>query len=139
MKKIVLLLVTVLLLPACETVKGTYRDISNFGNTSVEVKNADGEVYVIDDIPKGYDYYDNPADKKTSIVFDEMTASSMGQTHMSSDLDRVGNVPSVEVFDATTGQQAGQFSDSPQSLPQYGGGMTASDSSVTISSRELEI
>lgn len=106
-------------LSACETAKGTAKDIKIVGQNIGAVATG-GEVAAYDEngnpqftiggMPEGYNYDDNPAD--------HLKAASHNQR--------------VDLYYPKTGERVGPNAHSDMSMPNYSGGINTSDSSVTI-------
>lgn len=121
MKYISLLALTVALfgITACETVKGSAKDVQIVGKNIGAVATGDvvppydeegNPQLSIGPMPKGYDYADNPA----------------GHLHAAS------NTKGVDLYYPNTGERAGYGTHSELSMPSYSGGINASNNSVTI-------
>lgn len=108
-------------LSACETVKGTAKDVKLVGQNIGAVATG-GEVppydengnpqFTVGAMPKGYNYSDNPAD------FDK--------------LDYAVKNNDTELYDPNTGDRAGGMRNNDLTMPSYSGGILTSDNSVTI-------
>jgi len=108
-------------LTACETAKGTAKDIQIVGENIGAVATG-GEVPAFDEngnpqftvgrMPEGYNYDDNPSD------MDHLRAASHNQR--------------VDLYHPNTGERAGPNAYSDMTMPNYSGGINTSDSSVTI-------
>lgn len=108
-------------LTACETAKGTAKDIQIVGQNIGAVATG-GEVPAFDEngnpqftvgaMPEGYNYDDNPSDMA------HLRAASHNQR--------------VDLYHPNTGEWAGPNAHSDMTMPNYSGGINTSDSSVTI-------
>ncbi len=98
------LITTLMLMGACSTASDGTIKVSSVGE--------DGNPLAITDMPKGYNYADNPAD------FDK--------------LDFAVSDNSIELYDPNTGARAGAMQDNSMTMPSYSGGINVANSSVTI-------